>query len=53
MRKPRDKVNWRVGTQDGEVVAVEPNRDFEQVFDGGPDPFWDAVEFAAKKIREG
>lgn len=52
VRKPRDKVNWRVGTQAGEVVAIEPNRDFEHVFEGD-DPFMAAIEYAAKQIREG
>lgn len=52
MRKPRTKVNWRVGTQAGEVVAIEPNRDFEHVFEGD-DPFMAAIEYAAKQIREG
>lgn len=53
MRKPRDKVNWRVGTDGGDVVAVEPNRDYEHVFDGQEDPFMAALEYAAKQIREG
>lgn len=51
-RKAREKKNWRVLCHHGEVVAVEPNRDYEQVFEGGTDPFWDAVEYAAKQLRE-
>lgn len=51
-RKPREKVNWRVLCHGKEVVAVEPNREFEHVFEGGPDPFWAAVEYAAKQLRE-
>lgn len=50
--KQRDKRNWRVETSSGEVVAVEPERTHEHVFQGGDDPFWQAVEFAAKQLRE-
>jgi hypothetical protein len=47
--------NWRVIRYrgSGEVVAIEPNRDYEHIFDGGVDPFWDAVEFAAAELRKG
>ena len=51
-RKPREKLNWRVLCHHGEVVAVEPDREFEHVFEGGADPFWQAVEYAAKQLRE-
>lgn len=54
VRKTRVVTNWRVHrTKDGDIVAVEPNREFESVFDGGKDPFMEALEYAAKKIREG
>lgn len=55
MRKPREKVNWRIGAGEkgGEVVAIEPNREFEHAFEGGSDPLMDAIEYAAKQIREG
>lgn len=50
--KHRLENNWRiVRTEDGEVLALEPGRDFEQTFEGGPDPFWDAVEYAARCLR--
>lgn len=52
VRKPRERTNWKVMTDQGEVVAVEPNREFEHVFDG-PDPFMAALEYAAKQLREG
>lgn len=55
VRKPREKVNWRIGAGEkgGEVVAIEPNREFEHAFEGGSDPLMDAIEYAAKQIREG
>ena len=54
VRAPRRvKTNWRVTCDRGDVVAIEPNREFESVFEGGDDPFMDALEYAAKKIREG
>ena len=44
--------NWIVRRNPtGEVVAVEPNRDFEEVFEGGDDPYWDAIEYAATQLR--
>lgn len=44
--------NWRVKTIDtGQVLALEPGREHEQVFEGGPDPFWEAVTFAAACLR--
>ena len=44
--------NWRVKCLDtGEVLAFEPGREHEQVFEGGPDPFWDAVTCAAACLR--
>lgn len=44
--------NWRVKVIDGgQVIAKEPGREHEQVFEGGPDPFWDAVTFAAACLR--
>lgn len=52
VRKTRTKRNWRVTTERGEVLAIEPNREFENVF-SGPDPLMEALEYAAKKIREG
>lgn len=53
MRKTREKLNWRViAARDG-IVAVEPDREHEHVFEGGDDPFWTAVEYVAKRLREG
>jgi len=42
--------NWRVRRQGGEVVAIEPGRDYETPFDG-PTAFWDAVEYAARELK--
>lgn len=53
VRKTRERTNWRVGTQGNDVVAVEPNREFEHVFEGGKDPFMEALEYAARQLREG
>ncbi len=47
------RVNWKVQIQAGQVVAIEPNREFEHVFEGGSDDYWAAVEYAAKQLREG
>lgn len=49
-----DPINWRVLRYrgDGDVVAIEPNRDYEHVFEGGRDPYWEAVQYAAKRLRE-
>lgn len=51
--RQRNRTNWRVSVEGGEVIAVEPNRDFEHVFQGGPDPFMEALEFAAERLRNG
>lgn len=53
VRQAHQRTNWRVGIHDGEVVAIEPSRDFEHVFNGGGDPFQEALEYAAKQLREG
>lgn len=45
-------INWRVRREDGEVLAIEPNREYEHVFDGD-DPYTDALEFAAEQLRRG
>lgn len=50
--RARLKHNWRIIHPDDEpVLALEPGRDFEQVFEGGLDPFWEAVEYAAACLR--
>jgi hypothetical protein len=36
----------------GEVVAVEPNREYEHVFDGSDDDFERALAFAADQLRK-
>jgi len=52
-RGENGRTNWRVRHYDtGEIVAVEPNRDFEHTFDGGDDPFMAALEFAAAELRK-
>lgn len=51
VRKSRERTNWRVKTERGEVLAIEPNREFEHTFEGGKDPFMEALEYAAKQLR--
>ena len=52
LRAQRLENNWRIKhTDDGEILALEPGREHEQVFEGGDDPYWDAVQFAAKCLR--
>lgn len=58
-RNPRRAVrttaghNWRIKLLDnGSVLALEPGREYENIFEGGPDPFWEAVEFAAAELRK-
>ena len=43
--------NWRIKTVDEGVLAMEPGREHEQVFEGGRDPFWAAVQYAARCLR--
>lgn len=50
-RQARLEQNWRITRIEDEVVALEPGREYEQVFDLGADPFWDAVQFAARCLR--
>lgn len=44
--------NWRVMREADEVVAIEPGGRKEHVFPASLTPFWDAVEFAAARLRE-
>lgn len=53
VRKSRQRTNWKVSCEHGEVVAIEPNREFEHVFEGGKDPLMEALEYAAKQLRGG
>jgi len=53
VRGPQQRTNWRVKMEAGEVLAIEPNREFEHTFEGGADPFMEALEYAAKQLREG
>jgi hypothetical protein len=44
--------NWRVQRSSrNEVVAIEPGREFETPF-YGQGAFWEAVQFAATKLKE-
>lgn len=52
-RQPDGYTNWLVRLEAGEVVAIEPNREYEHCFTGGADPFWEAVLFAAAELRKG
>lgn len=52
-RKQRTHKNWRVVHEPGgDIVAVEPNRDYEHVFEGGKDPYMEALEYAAQQLRK-
>lgn len=53
MRGPQQRTNWKVRVERGEVLAIEPNREFEHTFEGGSDPFMEALEYAAKQLRGG
>lgn len=51
-RQPDGCTNWRVVRyRGGDIVAIEPNREFEHTFEGGVDPFQEALEYAAKQLR--
>jgi len=34
------------------VIAVEPSREFDNEFVGGPDPFMEALKYAAEQLRK-
>lgn len=54
VRQARLDTNWRVKMiSPTRVLALEPGREYENIFEGGTDPFWDAVTFAASEIRKG
>lgn len=48
----RPHTNWIVRRDGDTVIAVEPSREHENVFDGGDDPFMVALEFAAAQLRK-
>jgi hypothetical protein len=50
MRRPL--TNWIVKRDGDRVIAVEPSREYENVFDGGDDPFSAALDFAAAQLRK-
>lgn len=53
LRQARLDTNWRVKLiSPTRVLALEPGRDYENIFEGGDDPFWEAVMFAAAEIRK-
>ena len=46
--------NWRIRRMNSnEVVAIEPGRDYKEVFNGGTDPLMEALEYAAEQLRKG
>lgn len=52
-RAARTSTNWRIiHPVGGDIIALEPGREFENVFTGGPDPFWEAVQYAAAELRK-
>lgn len=64
LREPRDRkapkgklpgtreiINWRVVRSGNIVLAIEPNREYENTFTGGADPFMAALEYAAAELR--
>lgn len=53
LRQTRLDTNWRVKPlSPSRVLALEPGREYENIFEGGDDPFWEAVTFAAAEIRK-
>lgn len=44
--------NWRVRTEHGEVIAIEPGEVFEHVFTDNDDDFDTALQFAADQLRK-
>lgn len=53
LRQARLDTNWRVKLiSPTRVLALEPGREYENIFEGGDDPFWEAVMFAASEIRK-
>ena len=52
MRRPHTSWIVRRNYGSGDVVAIEPNREFEHVFEGGKDPYQEALEFAAAELRK-
>lgn len=53
VQRSRTHANWRVKREGSKVIAIEPNRDFENVFEGGDDPFQAALEYAAAELKKG
>lgn len=52
VRRALSERNWRVKRlHPREVVAIEPGGDYETPF-GGPEAFWDAVQFAARELKK-
>ena len=53
VRQSRLDTNWRVKLiSPTRVLALEPGRDYKNLFEGGDVPFWEAVMFAAAEIRK-
>lgn len=50
--QPHGCTNWMVRRDGGDVVAVEPDREHEHVFEGGLDDFGAALNFAAAELRK-
>ena len=50
LRKPH--TNWIIRTSGNAVIAVEPSREFDNEFVGGPDPFMEALKYAAEQLRK-
>lgn len=52
-RQARVENNWRVKQLSPTLVlALEPGREYENLFEGGDDPYWEAVTHAAAELRK-
>lgn len=53
LRKARIDTNWRIKQLSPDrVLALEPGRSYENIFEGGDDPLWEALTFAAAELRK-
>lgn len=52
VQKSRTSHNWVVKRDGDTVIAIEPNRSYENVFEGGADPFGEALKYAAAELKK-
>lgn len=53
VHKPHTTHNWRVISRGKQAIAIEPNKEFENIFEGGDDPLLAALEYAAAELKKG